>query len=159
MKTINEVEAKIALSEKEFTYLVDKFKPVSSFPQSNSFFKLEDNIIRVRNEKNKTIVCLKGPRIEGHYNSRLETEFYFEGNEFFAALKIKPFFSYEKRRTEVKYNGCTLSLDDLGEGRKYLEVEGDKKNIEAVLINLGMQNKPIERRSYLEILGGIKWAA
>ena len=53
---------------------------------------------------------------------------------------------------DVKFNDCIVCLDILSENGFYVEVEGDEQAVNETLQKLNLVEKPIECRSYQEIL-------
>ncbi len=78
-------------------------------------------------------------------NKKVETILSFWG--------FKKFFSYEKERANFAWGNCAVSLDKLG-ADYYIEIEGEEAEINKVISRLNLEKKTLEKRSYLEILGG-----
>lgn len=153
MKSKQEIEAKIRITDEEKDKIERKIPKTDSFLQKNSFYKINNKIVRVRFEKDDKIVCVKGERKPGKYNSREEIEFNFNGKELFNVLGLDPLFYYEKHRKQVNYKNCVLCIDKV-DGKYYLEIEGENEDISNILKELGLDKKEIETKSYFEILGG-----
>lgn len=59
----------------------------------------------------------------------------------------------KKNRHEFKLDDIEIAIDELEFGN-YLELEGEKKNIDRLVKKLGFEKYPIETRSYGAILMG-----
>ena len=62
---------------------------------------------------------------------------------------------YEKSRASAKFMNCQVCLDNFF-GTRYLEIEGPERSIRHVISTLGLEDFPIEKRSYLELLNEVK---
>lgn len=181
MTTKIETEAKIELSEEEFSKLSglllglneDRFMHGLPEPQENIFYRSGDKIVRVRDQtfldpwrgENSRGVYMNAKfpaSVNSKYKAMVEPEIQISSNyekieSFLEAIGFQKFFSYKKQRANYKISQCVVSQDFIPEYKKYfIEVEGEEKNIGSVLEKLNLQDKPLEKRSYLEILMGEK---
>ncbi|MBS3094535.1 class IV adenylate cyclase [Candidatus Pacearchaeota archaeon] len=145
----------------------DVFKELS---QTNIFYKNAENILlRMRIEQRTGMCGYQKPNIYlTHKTNPNENSVYKSVNEdeievaegdlenLLKSIGFEEQVRYQKKRTNFIYNECAVSLDILPNDKRYIEIEGEEKNISEVIQRLGLQNKPIEKRSYLEILRGTK---
>ncbi len=157
-KTI-ETEAKIKLENKDLERILKIIKVSDPVQQTNIIYNIDNGFVRIRYEDDKTFCTFKGKNNnDNEYNSREEIEFYINNIEhgklesFFKNLGFQNVFVYAKMRKYASLNDCTICIDYLLNDERYLEVEGDEKNITKTLDFLGLSNKKIETRSYQEIL-------
>jgi predicted adenylyl cyclase CyaB len=153
-----ETEAKIRLSQEEFQWLYQKLGKPSFSLQRNWGYFLDGGFLRVREEGNKKYVTLKKLNKGEIYNSREELEVQVSdvsvARNIFTALGFEEHY-YEKRRATKKIDGLVVCLDEISEAGYFVEVEGEEKGISQVLVIFGLNDSPIERRNYFEIvLGG-----
>lgn len=153
-----EIEAKIKLNEgdlERISKLLDVSDPIT---QGNIIYDLENGFLRIRYEDGKTFCTFKGEKNDSEYNSREEIEFCIDSIEhgklesFFRNLGFKDAFVYSKMRKYAHLNDCTICIDYLLNGDRYIEVEGAEEDIEKNLDFLGLSDREIETRSYQEIL-------
>ncbi|MBI2045650.1 class IV adenylate cyclase [Candidatus Pacearchaeota archaeon] len=155
-----ETEAKIKINEKEFKNLIKILgKPVFFF-QENIIYRLNNGMVRVREENGERIITFKGKRRKSKFKSRSEIEFKTDSGAdtlrcFFESFGLSKPFIYSKRRANFNFGKCVVSLDILKGKDYFIEVEGKKENIEKCLKMLGLEKNKIEKRSYPEILQNI----
>lgn len=135
-------------------------KPNGFFNQENIIYALGESTLRIRTELEKTIITYKGPPRENKFKSREETEFSVNTSsetvaKLFSSLGFQETLRYRKQRANYYLNGCTISLDILG-NLYYVEIEGSEKDIERTIQPLGLTDKPLEKRSYYDILQEVK---
>ncbi|HLF53620.1 MAG TPA: class IV adenylate cyclase [Candidatus Nanoarchaeia archaeon] len=153
-----EREVKIKLDGKEVERLVKLLGKPDYFPQKNLIYILNRGYLRIRREKGKTIVCLKGNNQSKNFFLREEIEFSAGKSDFkkivklFSRLGYNKSFEYKKRRANFYLNNCVVSIDILPNLASYAEIEGDKKNIHKNLEILGLDKCELENKSYVEIL-------
>jgi len=162
-----ETEAKILLEEEEFEIIKKNLgESYTDYEQENSIYDLKNGFLRIRNEPGKTVLTVKGKRdITEVLNCREELNFNFPPREIPKLRKLAEFLglketlSYTKRRQDYDHpinmlllNRCKVCLDDLPNGQKYIEIEGKSEDVCKNIENLGLKGKPIEHRSYQEIL-------
>jgi len=152
-----ETEAKIRIGDKELNRIITVAGNLNFSKQENIIYELSNGFVRIRDENNKTIITFKGKRKKSKLNLREETEFLVDTEKnnvkkLFSFLGLKDSFEYGKLRANFELNDCVVSVDLLPNNEKYVEVEGNRKNILKNLEILGLKNKEIEKRSYLEIL-------
>ncbi|MBT3397730.1 class IV adenylate cyclase [archaeon] len=151
-----EIEAKIKLSEGEFQRIFQILGKPDFRKQKNAIYQIGETFFRIRDQENKTFITFKGKRQDKKLNCREEIEFSISPNDhvedFFLALGFSNPFVYVKKRADVKFNDCIVCLDILSENGFYVEVEGDEQAVNETLQKLNLVEKPIECRSYQEIL-------
>jgi predicted adenylyl cyclase CyaB len=156
-----ETEVKIKIKEEELERITHVLgKPKLKFvEQKNIIYRIPGGFLRIRYEEGRKIITFKGKRQEGRmFNSREEIEFDADSEEIkeIAGLLERLGFTepliYNKKRANVDFLGCVVSIDLLNEDI-FLEIEGrEEKNILKILKLFDMEKKVRERRSYLEIL-------
>jgi predicted adenylyl cyclase CyaB len=154
-----ELEAKILLEKDEMQRLIALLGEANFIGQENILYKTSNGFVRIRTEGEKVLVTAKGRRLRGKYNSREEIEFEpdLEKDEvlkLFSIIGLGQGFYYTKKRANYTLDNCIVSLDILNDDQRYVEIEGSNKGIQRVIEKLGLADKEIERRSYLEILDG-----
>lgn len=153
-----ETEAKIKLSKKEVKRVLGILGKPSFFSQENMIYKIKKGAcLRIRFEKNKTIVTYKGKIRKSKFKSRRELEFSLPGSHKDRILRLlgiinSKYFFYRKYRANFTLNHCTISIDKLPNKQIYIEIEGNIKNINKNLKTLKLQSKSLEKRSYMDIL-------
>ena len=182
-----ETEVKIPVDEKTFEAsriaLNRGFKLPDFFPEENIFYKTPEGFLRLRKYCGNILVTYKGNRIESEkMNSREEIEFedylpkdFDKLRTFFLRLGLKKDFEYTKQRSIYRFDqgifgahDCAVSFDILPNEDKYIEIEelisdgihdasSDGKTIDNVVLRLGLQKHPLEKRNYLDIVRGKKW--
>jgi adenylate cyclase class IV len=153
-----ETEVKIPVDKETFYRIYDQLYTPGFINQRNLIYSFGESFFRLRQELDKTILTVKGKRQEGEFNSRVEVESELAMNVFDELKAIIPnAFYYEKLRANKIRPHCTISFDELTDGRRYIEIEGSENEIRKHLSELGLANHPIEKRSYLELLGGVKY--
>tara|TARA_Y100000310_G_scaffold325742_1_gene389720 strand:+ start:15605 stop:16102 length:498 start_codon:yes stop_codon:yes gene_type:complete len=154
-----ETEAKIPIEKQDLERLIEKLGTPEFFNQENIIYDFGESALRIRAEKGRTIITYKGPLEKSKFKSREEIEFSVNANpgkvaRFFSMLDLQETLVYKKQRANYKLNGCTISLDILENNSHYIEIEGSETDIEKTIQALGLTDKPIEKRSYPDILGG-----
>ncbi len=174
MKKI-ETEAKIGLTEEEFIKIKRKLERLNGYDayfqsQENIFYSDGKNQVRLREQKtevsdyrnekdyvyryflNRKSNKRKGFKYKSMDEDEIEIEDKKQAEKILVFMGFKKFFSYQKQRADFEINGCVVSLDILPRNKCFLEIEGDEENISQVISRLGLQDFPVEKRSYLEIL-------
>lgn len=152
-----ETEVKIPVEEKTFYEISSKYGNPQSLLQKNVIYKFENGLLRVRSENGKSFLTAKGKKLDDKFSSRPEIESELPADFFldFVKLQLGEPVYYEKYRASFRLNECTICLDNLN-GRYFVEIEGDEKEIIENMNALGLQDHPREKRSYLEIINGDK---
>lgn len=155
---MKEIEAKIKISEEEKENLINLLGKPKFYKQENVFFGFDGKIIRHRTLDNGILLTIKGKNELCDFNKREETEIKLPYNHLeiqllFEVIGLKKLLTYEKQRADYKINSCTVSLDVLTIGN-YVEIEGKEEDITKTINFLGLNEFPIEKRSYFEMLGG-----
>lgn len=152
-----ETEVKIEIDrERKVKEIYEAIGRPSWDVQRNYLFAFGESFLRIRHEAGKAFLTSKGKDSGGVYNQRPEIECeipteFFMGFSKLAGLNGNPRY-YEKSRASAEFMGCQVCLDNFS-GTHYLEVEGQERDITKVIEKFGLQEFPIEKRSYLELLG------
>ena len=124
--------------------------------QKNYLFSVGEGFLRIRYENGKAYMTAKGKRLTDKFNSRPEIECEIPAEFFMSFAKLRGANAspvhYEKSRASKEFMNCEVCLDNFF-GRYYLEIEGIGRNIDQVISHFELQKFPIEKRSYLEMLG------
>ncbi len=141
------------MDEKIFYEISGKYGNPESLLQKNVIYKFDNGLLRVRSENGKSFLTAKGKRLDDKFNSRPEIESELPADFFsqFESLGLGSPIYYEKYRASFTLNDCTICLDNL-DGRYFVEIEGNEKEIIKNMTVLGLQDLPREKRSYLEII-------
>ncbi|MFA5258832.1 MAG: class IV adenylate cyclase [Candidatus Pacearchaeota archaeon] len=155
-----ETEAKIRLSSEEFNDLYLRLGRPDFVLQKNWGYVSMNNIVRIREEGDRRQVTLKlSNQASGEYNSREELEIGVSDialtRRIFETIGLQNKYHYEKKRATKQISDCTVCLDCIVGLGEFIEVEGAAGNIKVVLESFGLSSKPIERRSYFELLNGM----
>jgi len=151
-----ETEVKIELDRKA---KVDEIYQAIERPnweiQRNYIFSFGNNLLRLRQENDKAYLTAKGVNNGTEFNSREEVECvipveFFMGFASLVSSKRPPLY-YEKSRASARFMDCQVCLDNFF-GIRYLEIEGREENIRRVISRFELEDFPIEKRSYLELL-------
>ncbi len=157
MKEAIETEVKIGVDDGTFEEVYAELGRPRFSIQKNLIYSVGKAFLRLRQELGKTILTVKGARQEGEFTCREEVESQLTANVFEEMRKIMPeAFYYEKKRAEAREPYCIIFFDILSDGRKYIEIEGKEFHISKHRKKLGLENHPVEKRNYLELLGEIK---
>lgn len=163
-----EIEIKVELNEKE--RIKDKLKRVGAFlikpryAQTTYGFFSENSIEkgifpRIRMENKKPIFTIKVKDINKKKNNYFERKEYNyqilsikKGIEMLNLLGYKRIRKFTKAREEWFYpkRKVHLALDKLYFGR-FLEIEGEKRQIEATLKDLGIEKRKRIAKAYLAV--------
>jgi len=130
-------------------------------------FAETDEAVRVRCERDgdrETVrLTYKGPLVEAESKTRREHETAVEDRAaiegILEGIGFSPAFTVEKERTFYRYDGYTVTLDDVTELGEFVEVETAAESVEparegaiAVLRELGLDPDEQIRTSYLGLL-------
>lgn len=157
METKIETEAKIKISRDSFGKIWEVLNQPKFIAQKNDFFRNPlGELIRSRFEDGVFILNRKTDvNTPTDFKSKKEEETFLcskESEEILLFLGFEKFFSYEKERANFDWNGCIVSLDKLEQDQYYIEIEGEEDKIKEIICQLSLEEKPLERKSYLEIL-------
>jgi adenylate cyclase class 2 len=105
----------------------------------------------------RSVITWKGRQHPGPLKSREEVEFEALPGDaaalLFERLGYLRTFSFEKRRETWRLDACTVELDELPLLGKFVEIEGpDEQTIFASREQLGLADRPIEKRGYVALL-------
>jgi adenylate cyclase class 2 len=111
--------------------------------------------LRLRREKDKSILTFKGPaRFEGGIKRREERETNVsdavETDAILMGLGLARRFRYEKRREEWRLEDCVIALDQTPIG-DFVEIEGDPPCIRRVVASLGLDSAQAIPYSYAKL--------
>lgn len=114
-------------------------------------------LLRVRQIEGEGLVTFKGKLVQhDRYKVRPEVETLCAEpgamEEIFRNIGLRPFFRYEKYRTEYQGPGATLTLDELPFGT-YIEIEGAEGTIEGLAGILGLDPATFMKRTYADLYG------
>jgi len=115
-------------------------------------------LLRVRECRGTALLTFKGRLVQHErYKIRPEKETVCQSAEslrgILEGIGLRPFFRYEKFRTEFRAPSNTLlCLDEMPFG-PYLELEGEPEGIEAVASALSIDPESYIRRSYADLYG------
>ncbi|WP_005035232.1 class IV adenylate cyclase [Holophaga foetida] len=108
--------------------------------------------LRVRQYGSATRLTWKGPKVpDARLKIRPELETGIEDGGVLEGILLElgfaPVLSMEKRREVLTRPGLTACLDEAPFG-SYLELEGSAEAIQEALVQLGLEDAPVETRSY-----------
>ncbi|MDP3027089.1 MAG: class IV adenylate cyclase [Nanoarchaeota archaeon] len=150
-----ETEAKIRLDGKDVNHIKCLIEIPEFVLQKNKIYFLDNGFLRIREEEGNNFLTFKGKKLNEKYNSREEIEVKVDNSQalenLLNSLGYNVNFYYEKMRAKFELNNCAVCLDKLSD-EYYLEVEGSEKDISEVIDFFGLSNKPLEERSYQEIM-------
>lgn len=156
---MEETEVKIEINKEILERIVLLLGQPEFFIQENWIYSLSNGFLRVRLEKGIFLLTFKGIRKKDNpFNCREEIELKVGSSEILTILErlgLVQELNYKKKRANFKVNNCILSLDILPGNKKYIEIEGNKKEINDVLKLLKLNNSEIENRPYQEILKNV----
>jgi len=167
-----EIEAKIKVDDLEnFSLLLQSLgaKQRRIILQRDFFFDLTDHSLkntdcglRIRQEKYcdavKNFLCFKGPKVkDSPYKKRQEIEFEVGdgllARQFLLALGYQLTLTFEKRRSEWRFDECTICLDEVAVLGKFLEIEGpDESAVRKILTALDLSDQQTIRQGYASML-------
>ncbi len=126
--------------------------------------EMKDCALRVRiecsNNCKSVKLCYKGPRLTiGMVKQREEIEVHVDDLDkllgIFRNLGFEVVATVKKKREIFSLGKVEIHLDDVEELGMFLEIEGNSRSeIEKVISELGLSEKEVERRTYLEMLLG-----
>jgi len=154
-----ETEVKIKINNsklEEMTYFLGN---PEFFDQTNIFYQVGNGFLRLRREKGRTIITYKGEKIEDKFGSREEIELSLGGEEqidvlrkIFGKIGMNETLYYHKTRAQFDFGRCKIFLDRTTKGN-FIEIEAKyERDIEKAMRFFGLEEKDIEKRSYLEML-------
>lgn len=167
-----EIEAKMRLNEPEaLRQTLENLQatPVGAIFETNTFFddaegslKSADRGLRIRVEQcdgcdPAVTITHKGPRTQGQFKSRSESEVRVDDAQRAAALigelGYQSVLTFEKRRERWSLDDCQIELDTLPYLGQFIEIEGDSDEaVTAVREKLGLAEAPLVRNSYVAML-------
>jgi adenylate cyclase, class 2 len=114
-------------------------------------------LLRVRQEDGEGLLTFKGKLVTHEkYKVRPEIESACADakavEEILRNIGLRPFFRYEKYRTEYEGDGVLLCLDELPFGR-FLEIEGGEGTIDPLAERLGLNPSTFMKRTYADLYG------
>ncbi|MCK5473988.1 MAG: class IV adenylate cyclase [Candidatus Aenigmarchaeota archaeon] len=166
------IETEIKIKVDDFKNIQKKLnsfgaKKISSVFEKNIVFdtekkelKKKDCFLRVREDKKATL-CFKGPREKTNTKKREEIEFEIldakKAEQFLMRLGFDKKLRYEKNRESWDFKKTEIVLDELPFG-KFIEIEGNEKDINAAAKILGYNKKEFITKTYFELAeeAGIK---
>lgn len=158
------VEALAPLAEKLETLKAER---INNLTETDTYFrdnsgKLHENRCGLRlrrqigNSGESFLLTFKGPRINSKYKSRPEAQTLVSDPQamqtILEGLGYEPALLVEKKRQLWKLDACEICLDELIGIGSFIEVEGpNEKEVEAVLIKLGLSDQPHIHDSYAKL--------
>ncbi len=145
---LNSLNEKISVEEKLLKLGAVK-KGV--FFESNQLFDFDSKAIfnngcglRLRKINSSAFFCFKGPLVSKKYKERLEVEFESNFDVVLSELKkfgLKKVFVYEKKKTVFKFLNSVIDVVELPLIGFWIEIEGDKNEINLIAKKLGFDLK------------------
>ncbi|MDD3292985.1 MAG: class IV adenylate cyclase [Candidatus Pacebacteria bacterium] len=110
---------------------------------------------RIRDEKDDIVLTVKvKPKKETNYFERMEYSMKIgnakEGEDILRVLGFDDIRVFEKMRQEGELLNTKITLDELYFGN-FIEIEGEKKDIENVIVKLGLEDKERITKAYLAL--------
>lgn len=107
--------------------------------------------------RREIVVTYKGPRESGRWKNREEIELGVTDKDkaiaVLSRLGFEPRIEIQKRRVRWTVGGCRVELDSLPYLGEFVEVEGaSEEAVTAVLQELGLQEEPMVKESYVAML-------
>lgn len=121
----------------------------------NGRLRAKQSILRLRKWGKKALLTFKGRRLKSKYKKRveIETPVDFEKTQWLLRMVgFRPIAEYRKKREEFKLGTAAVTLDHLSGHGWFVEIEGQPKSIDAAARKLGLSDKDLEPRSYLQIV-------
>jgi len=154
-----ETEVKVRVDDTKLEEMTSFLGNPEYFNQINLFYQNGGGFLRLRQEKGKTVITYKGERRDDKFGSREEIELLLEGEEqvevlrkIFEKMGMNETLYYEKNRAQFDFGRCKIFLDLTPKG-SFVEIEAKyPRDIEKAMRFFGLEDKNIEKRSYLEIL-------
>ncbi len=127
-------------------------------------FSKTDEALRLRKENKKTLLTYKGPKIDEKSKSRNEIEEEVENFEktknILEALGFEVAGKVKKERLTYKLNEYKITIDDVNNLNKFIELEKEVKELNKEMIDeaiellkkIGLKERDFETKSYLELL-------
>jgi adenylate cyclase, class 2 len=114
-------------------------------------------LLRVRQEDGEGLFTFKGRTVQHErfkVRPEIETICADAGalEEILRNIGLKPFFRYEKYRTDYGGEGVQLCLDELPFGL-FIEIEGSEETIEPLAKKLGLDPATFMKRTYADLYG------
>ena len=166
-----EIEAKLKVDSLESvkeslerlgaSFVAEQLQKDFYFDDSNSAFTKSDSCLRLRWQKNECgesfFLTYKGPKQKSDFKKRVEIEIEVDdfkaAEKFLSALGYKKAIVVEKKRQLWRLGGCLVSLDNVSDLGRFVEIEGpDDKKITKVQKRLGLENCRHIKNSYADLL-------
>lgn len=132
------------------------------YDDANNALTSAERVLRLRQDT-RTRLTFKEPATSTENNILSRPELEVEVSDFdtmhaiLEHLGFREAWMYEKHRTTYELNDCEIVLDEMPYG-KFVEIEGDPANIEALLDLLGLNDSPRILASYSAIFFRLKQA-
>jgi adenylate cyclase class 2 len=112
--------------------------------------------LRLRKQGRRSVLTFKGaPHPSRRFKVRQEFETEVRDNKearrILKALGLVPIFDYVKHRTVLRIGRVRVCLDETAVGN-FLEIEGERNRITALLKSLGIPGRAMIKRDYVEML-------
>lgn len=166
---VYEVEVKLPIeATADWVRRLDAVTPMASalterdtyFAHPQRDFATTDEALRLRDRDGELELTYKGPREDAAAKVRKELNVAVDGPiaPLLEALGFVPVAQVVKHRRTWHMDGCVVTLDEVERVGTYLEIEatGDdadaaQRQVEAVVVRLGLDAVAPEPRSYLEL--------
>ncbi|MBN1688265.1 MAG: class IV adenylate cyclase [Candidatus Omnitrophica bacterium] len=144
-----------------------KAKKIRSGIERDRFFDFKNAlrcrgcILRLRQKGDlEGLLTFKGPRFPGRFKKRLEAEVGISeirmAERLLRLAGFRPVTGYAKKREEYRIGKTLVTLDYLRGPGWFLEIEGSRSGITEIRRKLGVSERQLEERSYLQIAKGIR---
>jgi adenylate cyclase, class 2 len=133
--------------EKTYGYFTENYENVNKgvFPRIKDMGKIALVTVKVKTKEDSKMFE------RDEYEYEIKSENVDSAREMFKALGYCIEHIFEKRRYILKsLNNCEFIIDELPFGY-FIELEGDKINIEKSIIELGLQEKETINKAYLAL--------
>ena len=117
--------------------------------------RAKQSILRLRRWGAKALLTFKGPRLKSKYKKRIEIETpvdFKSSQSLLSELGFRVIAEYRKKREAFRLGSAIVTLDCLFGVGWFVEIEGQPKSIEITARKLGLSEKDLEERSYLQIV-------
>lgn len=173
-----EVEAKIPVSEHEKQHILEKLRKISStekaYEEEDLFFTSindpsfgNDKTLKLRRSNGKTKLIFKSKRASNGFKENLEIEVEVKGNDLGNLIQLLNLLGFReslavrKKRLSFCFDHYTINVDDVEGLGSFIEIEiltdeGEvqraRNEILKILSNLGISEKEIIIKGYVEMM-------
>jgi predicted adenylyl cyclase CyaB len=138
-------------------------RKIAEGAETNEFFdrgmklRRQKLALRLRKHGSKAMLTLKGPRLKSRFTKRMEIETPVDHSLMRKILQLaglKVVMRYKKERELYRLGKNLVTLDRLPSFGRFLEIEGQPKEISRLAAKLGLCAKDREEKSYLQMMFG-----